>query len=312
MNTPNAVFPPDLPPLPPRGADAHKGTMGRVLVVGGSPGMSGAVVLACRAALRSGAGLVTAALPASIRIPFEASCLEGMCVALPDGPDGAPSGEGIDILLPHLERADAVVLGPGIGRSAATEPLFSAILDRYKGPHVVDADGLWHLAQDAARLAAGSSARVLTPHEGEFARLADALGLSRVPVDEPLDDGRDAECRAFAARVPGVLLRKGPGTRIASGESLDRNPTGNPGLAAGGSGDVLSGILGALLARGDSPHVAARRGAWLHGLAGDIARDERGEESMIASDVIEALPGAFLAMAAATDGGEGNRGGHAR
>jgi len=274
--------------------DAHKGAMGRVLLVGGSTGLSGAVILAARAALRSGAGLVVAAVPRSIEPVFATACLEATSVPLPDDAEGSLIAAGISRLEAELGRADALVLGPGLGRAAGTGALVALILDRFTGPHLIDADGLWHLARDPARLAAGSPTRILTPHDGEFERLRDALG------HPPADPG--IEVRTFARAVPGVLLRKGPGSRIAEGERLARNLTGNPGMATGGTGDVLSGIIGALLGRGDPPFVAARRGAWLHGRAGDLARDRIGEESLIASDLIDELPVAFREMGKALDG----------
>ncbi len=277
--------PADLPPLPPRGEDAHKGTMGRVLIVGGSLGLSGAVILAARATLRSGAGLVTAAIPTQIHSAFESACVEGMSLPLPDDADGTLTAEGLARLELYLGRADALVLGPGLGRSPGTGPLFAGILDVYKGPHLIDADGLWHLARDPRRLADGAAGRVLTPHACEFALLRSALGAA--------EDDPEFEVDAFARAVPGVILRKGPRTQIAEGVHSVRNSTGNAGMATAGSGDVLSGVIGALLARGDPPFVAARRGAWLHGRAGDRARDRIGEESLIASDLIDELPAAF-------------------
>jgi len=287
-------FPEDLPALPPRGEDAHKGAMGRVIILGGSTGLSGAVVLAARAALRSGAGLVVAAVPRSIQAVVAAGCIEATSITLPDDAEGTLVPAALPRLAPELERATALVLGPGLGRAAATGELVALVLERFAGPHVVDADGLWHLARDGKGLAAGSPARVLTPHEGEFARLREALAL---PAADP-----GSEVRAFAHAVPGVLLRKGPQSRIAEGERIARNPTGGPALATAGTGDVLSGIIGALLGRGDPPFVAARRGAWLHGRAGDLARDRLGAESVIASDLIDELPVAFREMERAVGG----------
>ena len=301
MNSPTDAAPPpfpeDLPPLPPRPVDAHKGSMGRVLIVGGSRGMAGAVILAARAALRSGAGLVTAALPSSLVATFDGACLEAMSISLPEDPEGSATAAGLRTLAPHLDRTDALVIGPGFGRAETTEALFRAVIDRYNGPHVIDADGAWFLARAPETLAAGSDTRVLTPHDGEFARLLDGLGSQHAALTHRHD--RERSTTAFAAAVPGVLVRKGPRTRIACGDEIAINETGNPGLATGGTGDVLAGVIGGLLARGDRPWVAARRAVWLHGRAGDRARDRLGEESLIASDAIEELPGAFLEMAAA-------------
>jgi len=281
-------FPSDLPPLPLRPSDSHKGSVGRVVVVGGSPGLGGAVILAVRAALRSGAGLVTAAIPTSLSTSFDTACVEGMSLPLQEDRHGAMTLDALPALQSVLEKADAVVFGPGWGRTTATEALFPELLTLYTGPHVIDADGLWFLARDANLLQNGNAQRVLTPHDGEFTRLSQNSALNFDP--------QESLSRQFAAKVSGVLVRKGPGTRIFEGTRMATNPTGNPGLATAGSGDVLSGIIGALLALGETPWVAARRGVWLHGLAGDFARERLGEESMIASDIIEELPRAFQAL----------------
>jgi hydroxyethylthiazole kinase-like uncharacterized protein yjeF len=278
-------LPPDIGPLPPRPTDTHKGRQGHLLIVGGSRGLSGAVILCARAALRAGAGLVTAALPRTQALPFDVACPEAMSIPLPEGAEGGATAEGVAHLATAIERADALVIGPGLGRGEGADALFRSLLSRYNGPHLIDADGLWHLARADALLRAGAADRVLTPHDGEFGRLRETLG-------QPADT-RERECALFARTVPGVLVRKGAGTRIVEGERCVVNETGNPGLASGGTGDVLAGVIGALLARGEAPFAAARRGAWLHGRAGDLARDRLGEESMIATDVVEALPRAF-------------------
>ena len=274
-------LPADLPPLPARAPDAHKGHFGRLLIIGGSPGLSGAVILAARAALRSGCGLVTAALPTEQVTPFDTAVPEAMSLTLPADPEGAATGAGERILAPALEQADAVVLGPGLGRARPTEALFAAVLDRYNGPTVIDADGLWFLAGDRERRLSPvgdpdrRTAWVLTPHAREFERLA------------------GSDCANFVAQWPGVLVAKGPRTEVRQGDRTAENETGGPALATGGTGDVLAGVIGAFLARGEEPWLAARRGVWVHGLAGDRAGQRCGEESVIASDVIAELPNAI-------------------
>ena len=279
-------LPADLPPLPRRPQDGNKHSMGRLLVIGGSPGLLGAPLLSARAALRSGTGLVTVAVPESLH--GEASLEktdEAMSAPFADGGAGILVAEAIGDLLTAGRNADAWVIGPGLGRQQQTTGALGELFAAIDAPILVDADGLWHLAADRAMLRALDEKTVLTPHAGEMARLREALG-------QP-EDTDEEMCRRFLEEVPAVVALKGPLTLIASSEGNWRNPTGNAGMATAGSGDVLAGVIGALLARGDSPTVATRRGCWLHGRAGDIAAERLGEESLIAGDIIEALPEAF-------------------
>ncbi len=256
--------------FPPREAAAHKGTFGRLLVVGGSEGMAGAPALAARGAHRSGAGLVSVFAPDSVRAVVHAL-----------SPETTTAGDDVD-----LARFDALAVGPGLGASAAAR----ALLQRTAGsrlPAVFDADAL-NLAGGAAFFAARVAPTVLTPHAGEAGRLLGS-DAARVNAD------RESAAREIAARANAVVILKGfrPLVAAPSGQVVPVL-AGNPALASGGTGDVLTGVVGACLARGLDAFDAARAAAWLHGTAGDFVREARGEESLTASDVVEALPEAFL------------------
>lgn len=272
-----------LAKLLPRQADAHKGAFGRVLVVAGSRGMSGAAVLCGSAALRGGAGLVTVACPEDVWPIIAAgnSCY----MTLPLRADTDQS------LLAAATAADVVVVGPGLGRSASATRWIKAILDLPVARVVVDADALNAVAASPELLSRGQQVRILTPHPGEFARLT-SLTTTEVQAR------REVLTEEWAARFAAILVLKGHATLVCDGHSLYRNGTGNPGMATAGSGDVLSGIMAALWAQGLSAFAAAQLGVYLHGLAGDMARDQLGETSLTAADLLDYLPRAMLAHAA--------------
>jgi ADP-dependent NAD(P)H-hydrate dehydratase len=278
----------ELPSLPPRPADSNKGTFGRVLVVAGSRGMSGAAVLCGSAALRGGAGLVSVAAPQEV-LPVVAagnSCY----LTAPLAQDGA--GRLAAAAEPELLRlaaaADVVAAGPGLGRSPDITALMLALLERSAVPLVLDADGVNALQQHADRLRGRTAPVVLTPHPGEFARL--------VGLDVPAVQARRRELAVrFAAEHGVVLVLKGHGTVVTDGRRVFVNATGNPGMATGGTGDVLTGLVAALLAQGLEPFAAAQLGVYLHGLAGDLARDAVGEAALIATDLVTYLPAALRA-----------------
>jgi NAD(P)H-hydrate epimerase len=276
----------DVPRLPPRAADAHKGTFGQVLVVAGSVGMSGAAVLAGTAALRGGAGLVRVATPAPVG-PLVAAghpCL--MTAWLPADRLGRLDWSALAELLALAEQATAVVVGPGLGQSAALRAMVPTLLRQVARPVVLDADGLNALGADTQPLADRPAPTLLTPHPGEFARLT-GLDTEAVQGDRP------GQALEFARRHGSVLVLKGAGTVVTDGRRLYTNTTGNPGMATGGTGDVLAGLLGALLAQGVEPFDAAVMGAFLHGRAGDLARDRLGETSLLATDLLDELPAAL-------------------
>jgi NAD(P)H-hydrate epimerase len=275
----------DLPTLPARAADSHKGTYGRVLVVAGSRGMAGAAVLAGSAALRGGAGLVTVAVPAGILPTVAAGNPCYLTSPLPEDADGRLCRLAEQALWEQCESADVTALGPGLGRGEELNHLVTEVAFRGSKPLVLDADGL-NAASHGERLRARPAPTILTPHPGEFARL---LGVSIADVQAD----RQGLAARFAAEHGVVVLLKGHGTVVTDGRRCYLNPTGNPGMATGGTGDVLTGLIAALVGQGLEPFAAAQLGAWWHGRAGDLARDELGEVSLIAADLLGYLPRAY-------------------
>lgn len=271
---PEAVCAADIAPLfPHRVAEAHKGSFGRVRVVGGSDGMAGAPALAARAAFRSGAGLVTVAAPSNVRSIVH--------TLVPEATTAPIEGD--------FGPADALAVGPGLGTSEAARGVLGRALASPL-PLVVDADGLNLMAGNPEGFAGRDAATVLTPHPGEAGRL---LG-----IDAPrVNSDRASVARELASRSGSVVVLKGFRSVVARPEGETAIVlAGNPGMATGGAGDVLTGLVGAFLARGFSAWDAARAAAWLHGTAGDLAREDVGEEALIAGDLVESLPGAFTVV----------------
>lgn len=285
-----------LPPLPPRPVDAHKASVGRVLIVGGSLGMAGAPALAARGALRAGAGLVTIAVPRPVQATVAGFLPEAMTVGLPCGGDGELDASADDALRPHLERVHVVVLGPGLGRAPAVEDFVLALARRIERPLVLDADALYALRGRLAELAVRTAATVLTPHEGEAAGL---LGEKPGEAAAP----RDAWVRRIAQSAHAIAVLKGPGTLVSDGTRLVRNPTGGPVLATGGTGDVLSGVVAAMLAglpaTGGDAFGATCLAVWVHGRAGDRCAAVRGDRGTLASEVADEVPYAIAERVAA-------------
>lgn len=275
-----------LPQLPPRAPDSHKGDYGRALLVGGSRGMSGAIALAGRATLRSGAGLVTLAVPAVVQDLVASFDPSYMTHGLPDE-DGRIAAPAADELIELADNATVVAIGPGLGRSAALTQLVARLYREIDKPMIVDADALFALAESFGVLGEPGGSRVLTPHPGEFERFTG---------ERPIDDRRIEAAAQLAARDSSkrtVVLLKGHQTVVADGARYSINSTGNPGMATGGSGDVLTGIITGLLCQGLEPFDAARLGAYLHGSAGDLAVEPTGQISLIATDLIDYLPHAI-------------------
>lgn len=278
-----------LPSPLTRPADAHKGTFGRVLVIGGSRGMSGAPSLAGLGALRGGAGLVYVAVPSEI-LPIVAS-IEPSYLTIPLATDedyGGLSAEGLTGLRKACEGKDAIAIGPGLGTSRGVTAIVNSLVTELPQPMVVDADALNVLAVNGGggRLAPSAAGpRILTPHPGEFARL---IGRDIETVQRQ----RVKLAAEFTAAHGVIVVLKGQGTVITDGDRVAINRTGNPGMATGGTGDVLTGLIVALLAQGLEPFEAAQLGVHLHGLAGDLAAAELSRPGLIASD----LP-RFLAQA---------------
>ena len=282
--------------FPRRSRHSHKGDWGRLLVVAGSLGKTGAAVLAARAAMRTGAGLVTVATPASQQ-PIVASLLvEAMTEPLADTAAGTIAAKALERVRALAEGRDAIAIGPGLGLDPETVEVAASLGRAVPLPAVLDADALTALAGRLDVLQEAPAARCLTPHPGEMARM---LGISIADVQRD----RIETARAFAARHRVHVALKGAATVVASPDGIVAlNQTGNPGMASGGTGDVLTGIAGALLARGVEPASALRAAVYLHGLAGDLAAARVGEEALIASDVVDALPDAFGALARPTAG----------
>jgi ADP-dependent NAD(P)H-hydrate dehydratase len=275
-----------LPVLPPRRADSNKGQFGRILVVAGSRGMSGAAILSSSAALRAGAGLVYLATPASIQPLAAAANPCYLTSPLPEDPEGRLAEHAEGEILRLAEGKDVLAVGPGLGRSAGISKMIAAVLGKVQVPLVLDADGLNALEQNAKSLKEHKAPLIMTPHPGEFARL---LGTDVASVQS---QRRDLAVR-FAQENGVVLVLKGQGSIVTDGRRVYVNTTGNPGMASGGTGDVLTGVIAALLGQHLEPFAAAQLGVHVHGLAGDLARDELGEISLIASDLLDYLPRAF-------------------
>jgi NAD(P)H-hydrate epimerase len=272
--------------VPRRGASGTKFSSGHVVVAGGSRGLTGAPCLAAEAAMRAGAGYVTALVPASLELIFETRLLEVMTRGLPDD-DGALAPDGAEAALAAIARAGALVLGPGAGRSDAAFAFVRALAARADVPLLLDADGLNAHAGALEALAQRTKPTVLTPHAGELARL---LGTSSDEVDRRrLHSAREAARRAGA-----VVVLKGDDTIIALPDGRAAvNGLGAPALATAGTGDVLSGVIGAFLAKGLAPFAAACAGVRRHAAAGRVAAGEHGVDGVIARDVIDALPRAL-------------------
>ena len=276
--------------FPRREPDAHKGRFGHLLVVAGSLGKTGAAALAGRAALRAGVGLCTIAAPASQQPIIAAHAPEYMTEPLPETAAGSISGKARERILELARRMDAVALGPGLSLDPETQELARALILEVEQPLVADADALSALAGHLDLLRRAAGPRALTPHPGEMARML-GLDIAAVQADR-------LELTRRVSREHGAALAlKGAGTVIGGPDGhVAVNPTGNPGMAKGGSGDVLTGIVGALLARGVEATAALRAGCYLHGLAGDLAARHVGEIAMIAGDIIEQLPAALRAL----------------
>ena len=264
--------------LPDRPKDSHKGDYGRILLLCGSVGYTGAAALAAMGALRSGAGLVCLGVPESIYAIEAVKLTEAMVFPLPEE-EGKLSAKAIPVIRKHLKTADAVLIGCGMGICAGTLAVLNMVLQEFRGPVVVDADGITMLASCPELVGERKYPTILTPHEGEFRRLNIATGEERLTG------------AMIAAKELGcIMLRKGHETVITDGRDYYINPTGNPGMAVGGSGDLLAGILVSLLGQGIKPLDATACAAWLHGAAGDRCAKKLGQYGMLPSDMAAELP----------------------
>jgi NAD(P)H-hydrate epimerase len=286
--------PEDLVRLPPRAAEASKRDHGRVVVAGGAPGMAGAPALAAMAALRSGAGLVELLVPdtvAAVAASFD-PCV--MTRGLPADQAGGFAGAAAAVLVARLAAADAGVVGPGIGRTSAVRAIVLHLWREAAVPLVFDADALWALSPaDRAVMREHAAPRILTPHAGELARL---LGRDPAAVRDADRPALAQAAAALAAEIDAVVVFKGAGTLVIAPHRQARNDTGNPGMATAGTGDVLAGVIAALLGQGLGAFDAARLGAWVHGRAGDAAAADLGQVSMTARDLLDRLHVGFRAL----------------
>ena len=264
--------------LPDRNPWGHKGNFGKLLLLCGSRGYTGAAFFAAMGALRAGAGLVFLGVPESIYGIEAVKLNEPVIFPLPDA-GGRLSADAVPEILTRLPQMDAVLVGPGLGQSEGTLAVVRAVLEKAECPVVVDADGINVLSAHRDLLRGRKSPTILTPHDGEFARLGGVIGEDRM-----------AAAAALAEELGCVVLLKGHETCITDGVNGYINPTGNPGMAVGGSGDVLAGVITALLGAGLLPLEAAACGAWLHGAAGDRCAAELGQYGMLPTDMLSALP----------------------
>lgn len=295
--------------LPRRQAYSHKGDYGHVLVIAGSKGKTGAALMTANACLRSGAGLITMAVPESLIDVFQSRVTEEMTLPLPDDGSGMISSKAIDVILNFAaQKVDVIAIGPGIGVSADTEKVISELIQKSAVPLVIDADGINSIAFSVERTASSEILRkakapiILTPHLGEMARLLKQNSEVRSQKAEEelqrkIEKDRIDTVISFSKETGAFLVLKGVPTIVADPDgNAFINTTGNPGMATAGSGDVLTGIISSFLGQGLNPVDASISGVYLHGLAGDIAADYKGEHSLIASDIINFLPDALWQM----------------
>lgn len=264
--------------LPDRDPWGHKGSFGKILLLCGSLGFTGAAYLSVMGALRTGAGLTFLGVPESIYAIEAVKLNEPVVFPLPDE-HGKLSADAIPEILHRLPNMDAVLIGPGLGQSAGTLEVVKAVLNHAECSVVLDADGINVIAAHRDIVRGRTAPTIVTPHDGEFARLGGKIGLDRM-----------ASAKWLAEDLGCIVLLKGHETCITDGKTCYRNLTGNPGMAVGGSGDVLSGIIVSLLGQHVAPLEAAAAGAWLHGAAGDLCAAELGQYGMLPTDMLQKLP----------------------
>jgi NAD(P)H-hydrate epimerase len=270
--------------LPARPPSAHKGDCGHVLVIGGSVGLTGAPALCALGALRAGAGRVTAAAPRSQQPLVAAQAMEVMTLPLAQTKEQGVSLQALPELAAAIERVDVIVLGPGLSQQAQVKQAVRKLLPLIRRPCVIDADGLNALAEELPLLKKLVAPLVVTPHPGEMGRL---LSLSAADVQRD----RERIAGEFAKKYRAVTVLKGHRTVVANIDGQCHvNETGNPGMATAGMGDVLAGMIGGLLGQGLNAFDASRLGVYLHGLAGDLAAEQRGAIGLLASDLLATIP----------------------
>ena len=264
--------------LPDRKPESHKGDYGKLLLLCGSRGYTGAAALSAMGALRSGAGLVYLGVPESIYAIEAVKLTESIVFPLPEQ-NGKLSGHATDLLSDLLDSMDCVLIGPGLGKSSGTESVLNWIIHEAKCPVVVDADGINLLGEHKDILRGRKTPLVITPHVGEFSRF----------TGRKISD-RQQDAVALAKELGIIVVLKGHNTVITDGRKGYMNTTGNPGMAVGGSGDVLAGMITSLIGQGIPPLEAAACAVWLHGAAGDLCQQEIGQYGMLPTDMLSALP----------------------
>ena len=277
----------DIPKLTARPLDGHKGLFGKVLIVGGSSQMAGAAALAGLAALRSGAGLVRIAVPKSIQQTVAGLVPCATTVALAEDAAGRIDSAAIGPILDISVENDCLAIGPGLGQSVALQGIIRQVIGDYGGPLVIDADGLNNLAACWDEQMQLGPKTILAPHPGEFSRLFSAMSRESIPTN------RTDQAEQLSAQCGGIMVLKGASTVVTDSERTYINTTGNPGMATGGAGDVLTGIICGLAAGGLPPFEAAVLAAYIHGKAGDLAAEALGQTALIATDIIDHLGEAF-------------------
>ncbi|MCM8779048.1 MAG: NAD(P)H-hydrate dehydratase [Candidatus Omnitrophica bacterium] len=277
--------------LPYRKSDTHKGDYGHVFVLAGSRGLTGAATLCSLAALRVGAGLVTLGIPESLNPILEVKLTEVMTFPLPETKEASLSFKAKGKVLDFLKKCDCVVIGPGLSRNQETQRLVRFLLKRIALPIVLDADGINALVGYPEILKEIKTDLILTPHIGEFFRIS---GIST----EEIKKDKISVVKNFLKNYNIVLVLKGYQTIVAQQGKIYVNKTGNPGMATAGSGDVLTGMMGGFLAQKISPFESAKIAVYLHGLAGDLAKEEKTEYGLIASDILDNIPKAIKKLLA--------------
>lgn len=284
--------------IPPRPLHSHKGDYGHVLVLAGSIGKTGAAIMCTKAAMRSGAGLVTIAVPNSLMDVFQSKVTEEMTLPLPDSGTGMLSKKALESILAFIPNVDVIAVGPGIGVSEDTEKIVHELIQNSTVPLIIDADGINSLCKNKKAepyhiLKRAKAPVVLTPHPGEMARLIQRSE----ELKNKIEKDKINTAISFSKKSGAYLVFKGMPTIIAEPEGRAFvNTTGNPGMATAGTGDILTGIIAALTGQGLSPLDASILGVYLHGLSGDIAAKQTGEHSLVATDIIDFLPYAFIEL----------------
>jgi NAD(P)H-hydrate epimerase len=277
--------------LPKRKANTNKGDYGHILVIAGAPGFTGAAALCSQAALLCGSGLVTLGIAKGLNIVLARKLTEVMTKPLPETADGTLATGAFVPIMEFSRKTDCVAIGPGLSRNVSTEALVKKLLISLERPVVLDADGINAIEGDLGILKHAKAFVTITPHPGEMSRIT---GIRT----EEISRNKEKVAKSFANKYNVVCVLKGHRTIVARPDGkVFVNTTGNPGMAKGGTGDVLTGMIASFIGQGIMPFEAATLGVYLHGLAGDLAANEKGEVSMLASDLLDKIPEAVKALA---------------